>query len=512
MATPSPQSRPSLVLGARASPLSRVQARLVGDALQARHAGCDIRYRFAASAGDRDLAAPLPGLLREGAFTGELSQALHEGLIDVAVHSWKDLPLRESMHTRIAATLPRADARDLLLVRRDWLTGSDQAELRVLSSSARRRTNLGGFLHWALPVRPRRVTFVPVRGDIGQRLGRLEAGDCAALVVAKAAIDRLLAAHGPEFTVSRRSVRAALAACEVVVLPLTSNPAAPGQGALAIEVRRDRNDLHDLFAAVNHEPTFRRVQAERAALASAGDEDHPLGVSITPIDCGEVEFIRGRRDGARVATTELRRHDPPLPEAADAGSVWTGEPAGYGIFRRRPLAVPHDRIADPRCGLFVARAEALPAGYVQPDGQVVWTAGLETWRKLAARGIRVHGSEESLGEGDLSAIRNLYPHTERWIKLSHAAGRDFPGRERVVTYRLERHGALPDVGRHTHFFWRSGSQFLEYLREYPRLRAAWHGAGPGHTLGTIRAELGGERVRAFLSADHFRREVAVSRP
>jgi len=511
MATPL-QTRAQLVLGARASALSRVQARLVGDALQVGHAGVDIRYRFAASAGDRDLGAPLPGLLRQGAFTGELSEALREGVIDVAVHSWKDLPLHESRHTRIAATLPRADARDLLLVRRDWLEGRDHAELRVLSCSARRRTNLSGVLTWALPVRPRRVTFVPVRGDIGQRLARLEAGDCAALVVAKAAIDRLLAASGPEFIASRMRVLAALAACEVIVLPLTLNPAAPGQGALAIEVRRDRSDLLELLAAVNHEPTFRRVQAERAALVAEGDEDHPLGVSITPIDCGEVEFTRGLRAGARVSTAELHCRDAPLPGAADAGSVWTGEPAGGGIFTRRPLAVPHGRLADPRCGLFVARAEALPAGYVQPAGQIVWTAGLETWRKLAARGIRVHGSEESLGESDLAAIRNLYQHTERWIKLSHAASCDLPGRERIATYRLERHGALPDVRGHTHFFWRSGSQFLEYLREYPRLRAAWHGAGPGHTLRAVRAEVGSERVRAFLSADHFRRAFAGPGP
>ena len=98
--------------------------------------------------------------------------------------------------THIAATLPRADTRDLLLVKRDWLDGRDRNELRVLSSSARRRTNLSGFLQWALPTKPPRVTFVLARGDCEARLAQLMDGDVAALVVAKANIDRLLESTG----------------------------------------------------------------------------------------------------------------------------------------------------------------------------------------------------------------------------------------------------------------------------------------------------------------------------
>ena len=67
----------------------------------------------------------------------------------------------------------------------------------MLSSSARRRTNLSGFLQWALPIKPPRVTFVLARGDCEARLAQLMDGDAAALVVAKANIDRLLESTAP---------------------------------------------------------------------------------------------------------------------------------------------------------------------------------------------------------------------------------------------------------------------------------------------------------------------------
>ena len=118
----------------------------------ARHPGLKIEYSFLSSPGDRELDTPLPELLRRGGFTGDLGVALRANAIDIAVHLWKDLPFATNPLTHIAATLPRADTRDVLLVKRDWLAGRDRSELRVLSSSARRRTNLSGFLQWALPI------------------------------------------------------------------------------------------------------------------------------------------------------------------------------------------------------------------------------------------------------------------------------------------------------------------------------------------------------------------------
>ena len=496
----------TIVLGARASVLAQVQARLVGDALLALHPGLKIEYSFLSSPADRELDTPLPELLRRGGFTGDLGVALRAGSIDMAVHLWKDLPFSTHPLTQIAATLPRADARDLLLVKRSWLA-SARSELRVLSSSARRRTNLSGFLQWALPVKPPRVTFVLARGDCEARLKQLIEGDSEALIVAKANVDRLLETTADEFAAVRTRARAVLDACEIMVLPLALNPTAPGQGALAIEIRRDRADLAALLAPINDEASYGRVITERARLSPTGDEDHPLGVSIVPIHCGEVEFTRGQQAGQWIQSAELRRHDSPLPPAMNPQAVWTGDEGSTDRYRRVSLQVRHDQFADARIGLFVARSEAWPEGFSPRPGQVVWSAGIDTWRRLAARGIWVHGSDESLGEGGGAALRGLFPRVHHWVKFSHEQGYDSPFSERIPTYRLERCAPLADLTGRTHFFWRSGAQFYDYLQANPEIRGAWHGCGPGNTFSMIRAAIGKERVRAFLSADVFRQEV-----
>ena len=495
-----------IVLGARASVLAQVQARLVGDALLARHPGLKIEYSFLTSPGDRELDAPLPELLRKGGFTGNLGVALRANAIDVAVHLWKDLPFATNPVTHIAATLPRADARDLLLVKRSWMSGT-RGELRVLSSSARRRTNLSGFLQWALPVKAPRVTFVLARGDCEARLAQLMDGEAAALVVAKANVDWLLESTAEEFAGLRARVREVLDACELMVLPLALNPTAPGQGALALEIRRDRGDLAELLAGINDEATFGRVIAERARISSTGDEDHPLGVSIVPVHCGEIEFTRGQKGGHWIQSAELRRHDSPLPPAVNEQAVWTGDEGSADRYRRVALQVRHDQFADARIGLFVARSEAWPDGYTPRPGQVVWSAGIDTWRRLAARGIWVHGSDESLGERGAATLKGLFPRVQRWVKFSHENGFDSPFSERIATYRLERCAPLADLSGRTHFYWRSGAQFYDYLQANPEIRGAWHGCGPGNTFSMIRAAIGEERVRAFLSADVFRQEV-----
>ena len=495
-----------IVLGARASVLAQVQARAVGAALLARNPGLEVKYAYLSSPADRELDTPLPELLRRGGFTGDLGIALRAGSIDLAVHLWKDVPFATNPYTHIAATLPRADARDMLLVKRHWLNGSAK-DLRVLSSSARRRTNLSGFLQWALPTKPPRITFILARGDCEARLQQLASGDASALVVAKANIDRLLESTEPEFEAARARVRAVLETCELIVLPLVLNPTAPGQGALAIEIRRDRADLAELLAPVNDPATFGRVITERARLAPTGDEDHPLGVSIVPVHCGEIEFTRGQKSGQWIQSAELRRHDTPLPPARSELAVWTGESGSGDRYKRIALQVRHDQFSDARIGLFVARSEAWPDGYSARPGQLVWSAGIDTWRKLAARGIWVHGSDESLGELADRGLKFLFPRVQSWVKFSHENGYDSPFSERIATYRLERSAPLADLSGHTHFYWRSGAQFYDYLQANPEIRGAWHGCGPGNTFSMIRAAIGEDRVRAFLTADGFRQEV-----
>ena len=198
----------------------------------------------------------------DGQFTQELERALLAGTVDLVVHSYKDLPTAPVDGIVIGAVLARADARDCMITR----DGSTIAELpfgaRIGTSSPRRAVQLAA-------ARPDLVTM-PIRGNVDTRLRRLAAGEYDAVILAAAGLDRL-GVHVPE------SARMPFD----LVLP------APAQGALAIQVRADAQDLRPAVARAEHSPTRIAADAERALLRRVG------GGCLAPLGAlGEVDGDR----------------------------------------------------------------------------------------------------------------------------------------------------------------------------------------------------------------------------
>jgi hydroxymethylbilane synthase len=489
-----------LTLLSRGSDLAVLQARLVARALQSHAAAVQVTLETRATEGDRDRSAPLATSPDKGLFTADLSDALALGHADLVVHSWKDLPIDGRADTVVAGTLPRADPRDVLLVRRDVIARRPEA-LSVLTSSPRRAWQMEGSLPPLLPWPITRVLSTPVRGNIPTRLRRLVAGEADALVVAKAALDRLLSEDGDASVAA--AMRGHLAHCAWMVLPLRDFPTAPGQGALAIEVGRDRAATIELVKAISHEPTLTAVALEREILRGYGGGCHAsIGATVLPRAYGLVRSVRGRLpDGAEIEDWHLHRAAEASLSAApplDRCDVrpWP-LPHERKATRRRPLAVTVPLSAD---GVWVTRAEALPDSYAPPPDQLVWTAGGDTWRKLARRGIWVHGSSEGLGDTESPDIELLAGRPIGWLRLTHAnAG--IPGA--LATYVTE--PVFPDdLASRTHFFWTSGAAFRRVLEAAPSIRSACHASGPGRTSIVLRDVLGPDgRVSIWLDYDQW---------
>lgn len=484
----------------RASDLARLQGMIVKRRLESLsgRVGVDLVAREAA--GDRDTRAPLwqPG--DKGAFTSDLSDALARGEADVVVHSWKDLPIEPRRDTIVAATLPRADARDVLLMRED-AAARRAPSLSVLSSSPRRALMLGQLLPALLPWPIDTVTFAPVRGNVPTRLRRLGAGDGDALVVAKAALDRLLDPDSA-FTEAAAKIRGVLAACRWMVLPLREHPWAPAQGALAIEITRRNSAVGELVRRVNHEPTWRAVTAERAILAAYGGGcAQAIGASVLQLPSGTVVSVRGRTDeGETLERWTIEPSAAPPPRTL-LHAIWP-RPDERERVRRRALAVPDP--ADSR-GLYVTRNEALPASWDVPPHRVVWAAGPVTWRKLAARGVWVHMSSEGLGLFEPAALDRLAGRALSWHRLTHA-GAHVP--DALITYEAD--SDLPaDLGDRTHFFWRSASEYRKAIAAFPPIRDRWHACVPGHTFDVVERLSGAPRVRASLGYETWLEEVTT---
>jgi hydroxymethylbilane synthase len=184
------------------------------------------------------------------------------------------------------------------------------------------------------------------------------------------------------------------------------------------------------------------------------------------------------------------------------GQIWP-RPDERHRGTRRPLDV-----APPAAdgGYWVARAEALPEHWTVGPDRLVWAAGTTTWRRLAARGVWVHGCADGLGDHERPAADWLAGRAVVWHRLTHrAAAAVEPGA--LATYVVEE--PLPDdLAERTHFFWTSGTLFLEAIGRWPELRERFHGAGPGRTWRTVRETLGpGGRVGVWLDYDHWQQEV-----
>ena len=182
---------------------------------------------------------------QEGVFVKELEQAVLEERAEIAVHSAKDLPTTPTPGLVLAAFLPRADAHDVLVgAGKEATLAGLPPGARVGTGSPRRRAQL-------LAARPD-LRVEPIRGNVDTRLRKLRAGEFDALVLAAAGLLRL--GHLAEKTES---------------LPLDVMVPAPGQGAIALQVRADAQ-VRPLVAALDDRPARRAVEAERAVLRGLG--------------------------------------------------------------------------------------------------------------------------------------------------------------------------------------------------------------------------------------------------
>ncbi len=234
---------PLIRIGTRGSALALAQAHLIAGLLAEREVLSELVV--IRTQGDADQTTSLAVLGGQGVFTSALQEALLRHEIDLAVHSAKDLPTIEHPGLKLIAFLSRQDPRDVLISR----TGSDLVELpsgaRVGTSSRRRIAQI-------LAVRPD-LAIVDLRGNIDTRIRRATEGDLDAVILAAAGLHRL----GWHDRITG-------------YLPLDQFVPAPGQAALALEVRRDDPGPASRAAGLDEPAVSGCVRAERAFLRAIG--------------------------------------------------------------------------------------------------------------------------------------------------------------------------------------------------------------------------------------------------
>ncbi len=261
------------------------------------------------TAGDVSQAASFGSIGPQGVFVREIEQALVDGRIDVAVHSYKDLPTRSPEGLVVAAIPKRYDAADVLIAH-ERVSRHDGGSIPLTpgavvgTSSARRQS-------WIRHLRPD-VELKPLRGNVPTRVGKLEHG-YDAILLAAAGLERLatklLGDDGPEieletYDVTRLDPR--------VFVP------APAQGALALQCRADAQEVLAALVALDDPVSRACVTAERAVLERIeGGCDLAFGAYCHALD-GGFEFVAMlERDGQLLR--DIQNDTTPL---ALAKSVW----------------------------------------------------------------------------------------------------------------------------------------------------------------------------------------------
>ena len=261
----------SLRIGTRGSALARTQTNTMAVALQER--GHDVTIEVIKTVGDKDVVSPFAQVGAAGIFVRELEEAILDGRVDLAVHSFKDLPSQSPSGLTIGAIPPREDPSDALLIQESSFDGTSfiplQQGAKVGTASARRTA-------WLHHLRPD-LEVVMIRGNVPTRANKVIEKELDAVMLASAGVRRLAAGEGPNLTAEPNTVWASLD-------PQRFIPA-PSQGALALQCREDDATTLSAISALNDPATQRAVDGERQLLALVqGGCELPFGAFGYQVD------------------------------------------------------------------------------------------------------------------------------------------------------------------------------------------------------------------------------------
>ncbi len=234
-----------LTVGTRGSRLSLIQTDLVNQKLKQSYPNLEIETKIIRTTGDKMLNKSLLEIKRRGIFEKEIDEAIVQGEIDFAVHSMKDVPIEQHSKTVVVA-IPEREAPHDVLVSRENSKLLDLPSGSVVGTGSPRRE---AQVHHARPD----LKVEHIRGNVDTRTRKLELGSYDAIITAEAGLHRL---NMSELITER--------------LSLEDFTPCPGQGALALVARRDRDDVIEILKTINNIPSMAEVFSERAFAESIG--------------------------------------------------------------------------------------------------------------------------------------------------------------------------------------------------------------------------------------------------
>ena len=485
--------------------LAKIQAKIVGNQLKGCYPELKIEYHTATTNADRNKEMSIAQSDSTGLFTKDISEKIISKKYDIAIHSWKDLPIEPSKKTKIIGTVARGDLRDILILKRDTTTSKKKDEITILSSSPRRKHNLEMSLSKLVPFQFDRLLFIDVRGNIETRLKKFVQGNSDGIVMAKVAIDRILESDDKE---AKDLIKQLLSENKWLILPLSIFPTAPGQAAIGIEARNDRRDLKELVRKINRKDVFVNVMKEKSILSEYGGGcQQKIGVSIFSRNGNNIFSMKGQTEQGE----NIDKYDfVDMPPEEDSRNIPKEKlyPLGSdkNLFRRSRI-LNYDKINKLESSfIYLSRKNVLDNECKIKGNNYIWTSGLKCWHHASKMGYWINGSSDSLGNNHSRDIKNFLPDNILHYNLSHSKA-DSEGYELIPTYELELNKTSLEnlqIKGKKYFYWMSPIQFDTVLELYPEIINAHHSSGFGKTYDYLRTKLPNpDNIKCFLSYEHW---------
>lgn len=243
-----------IVVGTRGSKLALIQTNWVVEELKKSNPHVEFEVKVIKTKGDLVTNVPLHKIGDKGLFTKEIEQELLDGVIDLAVHSMKDMPSTLPEGLKFASVPKREDPRDVLILRDGYTSIEDLPKGAKIGTGSKRRT------YQLLNHRPD-LEIIPIRGNIDTRIRKIQDENLDGVVLAAAGL-----------------IRAGLENRISYYLPADVVVPAPAQGALALEIRENDDKIEEIISHIKDEETEIQVAAERGFLKGVNGSCHvPMG-------------------------------------------------------------------------------------------------------------------------------------------------------------------------------------------------------------------------------------------
>ncbi len=484
----------NFILGTRGSLLAVTQSTIIANQLKSYYPQHHFTLKTIKTQGDVVTDKALWQLEGKDFFTKELDDALNAKIVDFVVHSYKDLSTERPAQIKLAAITTRKFAHDVLLIKSETIRKIQKGTITHINlgtSSPRRQFLLSQQIKNFLPFGQKlQITCTNLRGNINTRIEKLRSGEFDIICLAFAGLERLA-----NLEESYQKLETLLHDIEIKFLPLSIFPAAPAQGALAIECLHSHEELAGILNKLHCTETAKEVGLERDLFKTYGGGCHlALGVFAKKQTNNSI-FISalGQVDHKTINVCKMIPH-PSFPNLVGNEPIFIGLtpqrlkehhlPENYFSDEAKviqPLDTPHPQEIN-TANFFISSEHCINTfnNYVPFDKPtLLWCSGTVVHQKLSALGYWVHGDNDSMGKIHLHNIQHSSldklllknkPILELSFQMTSLQQKNIWG---TYTSRHEKklcnEQFIDKLKRCSLFFWTSFRQFQFYSENFPEI-------------------------------------------